>query len=406
MDFILFVAHNFTVNAVQFIRTFTSIPDIRLGLLAQEPMHLLPQDLQSSLAAFRLLHNVYDAQELQAATQELWAKVAPVHRIIAAVEQLQLPIAQVRAQMGITGMDVETALNFRDKARMKALLREAGIPCARYRMVGHIKEAQAFVSAHGFPVVIKPPAGAGSQATFKANTPSELEQALLALQVSPTQQALLEEFVVGTEHSFDTFSLHGQPMFHSLTHYYPTPLEVMREPWIQWQVLLPREVDAPEYDDIRQYAFQTLQVLGMQTGLSHLEWFRRADGSIAISEVAARPPGAQFPTLISRACNFNALEAWARLMIFDTFQLPARQYAVGAAYLRGQGQGKVTAIHGLEQLEKEIGHLVTDAKIPAIGQPALPSYEGEGYIIIRHEETEVVRQALQRIVSTARIILS
>ena len=39
-------------------------------------------------------------------------------------------------------------------------------------------------------------------------------------------------------------------MWHSLTHYYPTPLEVLRNPWIQWSVVLPREIDDPRYDDI------------------------------------------------------------------------------------------------------------------------------------------------------------
>ena len=69
----------------------------------------------------------------------------------------------------------------------------------------------------------------------------------------------------------------------------------MRNPWIQWSVLLPREIDGPQYDDIRQVAFRALDALGMETGLSHLEWFRRKDGSIAISEVAARPPGLRSP---------------------------------------------------------------------------------------------------------------
>jgi len=38
---------------------------------------------------------------------------------------------------------------------------------------------------------------------------------------------------------------------HSVTRYYPTPLEVMQNPWMQWVIVSPREIDAPEYDDIR-----------------------------------------------------------------------------------------------------------------------------------------------------------
>ncbi len=220
------------------------------------------------------------------------------------------------------------------------------------------------------------------------------------------REMLLEEFITGAEHSFDTFSLEGVPVFHSICQYFPNPIEVMREPWIQWQVVVPREVESSCYDDIRKAAFQTLEVLGMHTGMSHLEWFRRTDGSIAVSEVAARPPGAQITTLISRANDFDVITAWARMVIFGTFDPPTRQFAVGAAYLRGMGTGKVKAVHGLEDIDKEFGHLVTDAKIPEIGNPHAANYEGEGYIIIRHPETEVVKAALQKIVSTVRVELA
>ncbi|HMO40752.1 MAG TPA: ATP-grasp domain-containing protein [Saprospiraceae bacterium] len=405
MRFVLFVARNFTENAVRFIRAFAGLPGVRVGLLAEEPVHLLPADLQQQLATHRQLVSVYDVPALVAAAETLAQNFGPVHRIIGAVEQLQETIATVRERMGIAGMDVATALNFRDKARMKNLLRQAGIPCARYALVTNIGMASAFAKEVGFPLIVKPPDGAGSRSTFKVRSSATMGQALQLLGLSPECPVLLEEFVLGSEHSFDTFSLRGQHLFHSISHYYPSPLEVMQEPWIQWQVVLPIEVDTPQYDDIRHHAFRTLDVLGMQTGFSHLEWFRRKDGSLAISEVAARPPGAQFPTLISRANDFDALSAWARLMVLDEFTLPKRKYAVGAAYLRGQGEGRVVAIHGIEELDKTIGHLVTDVKLPQIGQEALPSYEGEGYIIVRHPKTEVVRAALQQIVSIARVEL-
>jgi hypothetical protein len=228
---------------------------------------------------------------------------------------------------------------------------------------------------------------------------------LASMKPATASPVLLEEFISGDEHSFDTFSLNGRPVFHSLTRYLPQPLDAMRNRWIQWRVVLPREIDEPQYDDIRRQAFRALDALGMTTGISHLEWFRRADGSIAISEVAARPPGAQIMTLISRANDFDALGAWCRLMICGQFDAPERKYAVGAAYLRGQGQGQVRAVHGIDIVERELGQLVTDRKLPAIGDAPSPSYEGEGFIIVRHAETKVVEQALERIVQTVRVEL-
>ena len=179
----------------------------------------------------------------------------------------------------------------------------------------------------------------------------------------------------------------------------------METPWIQWCVLLPREISGPEYRDIHVAGRAALDALGMQTGLTHMEWFRRRNGSIAISEVAARPPGAQFTTLLSYAHDLDFYRAWARLVAFDQFEPPARPFAAGAAFLRGQGNGVVRAVRGVEALRAELGSLIVESKLPRVGQTPSSSYEGEGFIILRHPDTDVVREGLARIVSTLRVEL-
>jgi formate-dependent phosphoribosylglycinamide formyltransferase (GAR transformylase) len=199
-------------------------------------------------------------------------------------------------------------------------------------------------------------------------------------------------------------SIGGRALWSSISRYDPTPLDVLRNPWIQWCVVLPRDVSGPEYAAIHSMGPRALEALGMSTGLTHMEWFRRRDGSIAISEVAARPPGAQFSTLISYAHDLDLYRAWARAVVCDQFESAPRRHAVGAAYLRGQGQGRVKAVHGLESA-KEVAPLVVEAKLPRPGQPHGASYEGDGYVIVRHAETAVVEQALARIIRVIRVEL-
>ncbi len=93
-------------------------------------------------------------------------------------------------------------------------------------------------------------------------------------------------------------------------------------------------------------------------------------------------------------------------MIHEHFQIPKRKYAVGAAYLRGMGEGRVAQVHGLEEIAQTLGDIVVEAKIPKPGQTPSGSYEGEGYIIVRHPETQVVEEALKKIVSTVHISLT
>lgn len=405
MPFVIFVAPYYTEFNVRAIEATAALGDVRVAVISQEPWEALPAQARSKAVAHWRVDDALSSVQLLAAARGLASAQGAIFRIFAGNEQVQVPVAEVRERLSIDGMRVAAAQNFRDKARMKDVLRAAGLPCARHHVAADVSAALAFAAEVGYPLVLKPPAGAASQATYRADGADALHSAMTAMQPSSTNPVLLEEFITGNEHSFDTFSLEGRPVFHSLTRYLPQPLDVVRNPWIQWRVILPREIEVPRYDDIRQAAFLALDALGMTTGISHLEWFRRADGSIAISEVAARPPGAQIMTLIARANDFDALAAWCRLMVFGQFDPPARRYAVGAAYLRGQGQGTVRAIHGLAEAEREIGPMVTDVKLPAIGDRASPSYEGEGFIIVRHPETVVVEQALARIVETVRVEL-
>jgi biotin carboxylase len=405
MHFVIFAAPYFTENATRFIQATVGQPGVRVAVISQDPQEHLAQHLRDRIAAHWRVEDVLDTEQLVHAARVLSGHFGPIHRLYGAYEQLQVPLAEARELLGVEGMSAEAARNFRDKSRMKNVLREAGVPCARHKLAHDAAEGWGFTEEVGFPLVLKPPAGAGAQATFRVDDAGAFGEALSISAPSPSQPVLIEEFITGEEHSLETISIGGRAVWHSLTHYYPTPLEVLRNPWIQWSLLLPREIDGPQYDDIREAAGAALTALGMDTGLTHMEWFRRRDGSVAISEVGARPPGAQITTLVSRAHDIDFLHAWARVMIYGEFDLPERRYAAGAAFLRGQGSGRVVAIHGLEQAGREVGELVTDVQLPEVGQTPTGSYEGEGYILLRHPETEVVKEALLRLISIVRVEL-
>ena len=53
-------------------------------------------------------------------------------------------------------------------------------------------------------------------------------------------------------------------------------------------------------------------------------------------------------------------------------------------------------------MQRQIGHLVIEAKLPQPGQPAASDYLGEGFVIVRDPDTDVVKDALQRIISGVR----
>ena len=64
-------------------------------------------------------------------------------------------------------------------------------------------------------------------------------------------------------------------------------------------VSLPRSIETPEFAEVRKVGVKAIEVLGLRDGFTHMEWFRRPDGSVAIGEIAQRPPGAD--DLLERA---------------------------------------------------------------------------------------------------------
>ncbi|MDE2721643.1 ATP-grasp domain-containing protein [Candidatus Palauibacter polyketidifaciens] len=406
MPNVAFVAPFYLPTTLRFLEAAAGLAGVRLGVVTQEPLERTPASLRRSIAAHVRVEDALSAEGIHIGLRRLSAELGGIDRLLGALEELQVPLGELRDALGIPGMGAGAADNFRDKSRMKDVLRAHGLPCARHALVRDGDEATAFSDATGFPLIVKPPAGSGARGTFRVETAEQLRAAIAMSRPSAERPTLVEEFVVGEEHSFDAVSIGGRLVWHSINHYLPSPLEVLREPWIQWCVLLPRKVDSPRYAEIRRVAGPALDSLGMETGLSHMEWFRRPDGSVAISEVGARPPGAQFVTLISQAHDFDLYRAWAHLLVFDEFDPPPRPYAAGAAYLRGQGRGSVRRVAGIEEIAKDLGPLCVEWRLPRAGQAQSASYEGEGYIIVRHPRTEVVEEALGRIITRVRVELA
>jgi hypothetical protein len=400
-----FVAPYLLGTTTRFVEAAARLPDVRLALITSEPQDRLPPGLQRSLAGHWRIDDALDAGQIAGAVQALGERLGPVQRLLAILEQLQVPLAQVREHLGIAGMDVLTAQNFREKAQMKTVLRAAGVPCARHRLAVSATDAESFAGEAGFPLVVKPPAGAGAKSTFRLDDRDDLAAWLSAAPPTPDRPALLEEFLTGQEGSYDSVMVDGQVIWDSISDYLPTPLEVLRHPWMQWVVRLPRDIGGPEYAGIRQIAPAALQALGLRTGLTHMEWFRRPGGTVAVSEVAARPPGAQITSMLCYAHDFDLYTAWPRLMVDGTFDPPERRWAAGTVYLRGQGAGHVRATHGLDALPPEVTSLIVDSRLPQPGQPSSGSYEGDGYITVRHRDTAVVTGALEQLVTTVRVEL-
>ena len=401
---VVLVAPYFSETMRHCVQCFASLPDVRLSVLSQEDPDRLPATLRSRLAACLRIGDPAHVANIVDGARQVVERSGAIDRLEGYLETLQVPIAEARDALRIDGMGAEAARNCRDKNRMKDVLRKAGVPVARQALVHGGDDVRAFVAKVGFPIVLKPLAGFGARNTQRVHDEASLANALNQLLPSPSNPVQAEEFVQGAEHTFEAVTLGGRVVWSSSTAYLPGPLHVLENAWIQYAVVLPREMHPPHVQAFADINQRALAALGVKDAFSHMEWFLREDGTAVVSEVGARPPGANIMPLLAAAHGADPWAAWARLMVFRAWQMPERRFAAGTVFLRAMGGGDVVrSVEGVQALRDRLGPTLHAMKLPQPGQPRSQHYEGDGWVIVRHQQTEGVMAALQVVHDTLRV---
>jgi len=385
---------------MRFVRALSRLEGVRLlGVFGR-----LDDEVRALCHDVARVDDATSLGDLSEAVSLLTRKHGRAHRIVGINEVLMVQLAQVRERFGVPGTSVRAATLFREKAAMKDALRAAGLPVARHALVASEREAFAFAEAVGFPLVLKPPAGVGAKSTYRARSGDELRATLALMRPSASRPVLLEEMLRGTEHSFETLTVGGVPRAFSFSNYLPGPLEVVENPWMQWVCLLPRETKGAVFERARVAGLAAIRALGLDDGMTHMEWFARPDGSIAIGEIAQRPPGPQLCQMTGLVNDVDIYRAWARAVVEGVLDAPwHRTFAAATAWLRGVGQGRVASIRGVREAYQVLAPHLVEARLPTIGKQKNDGYEGDGYVVIKHHRTEEATALIRAAIETIRI---
>jgi biotin carboxylase len=404
MPHVTLVAPHFSETMQHCVCCFLDLEQTRVSVVSPEPIDRVPMQLRSRLLAFEPIGDPADHRNIVDGVRRIERQHGRPDRLEGYLELLQVPIAEARDALQVDGMGAEAANNCRDKNRMKEVLRAAGVPVARQALVHTEADAQQFVQQVGYPIVLKPLAGFGARNTVRVTDAATLTRALQQLQPGPQRPAQAEEFVQGEEHTFEAVVIDGEVVWSSTTSYIPTPLQVLENAWMQYALILPREQQPPHAAAFAATNKQALKALGVRHGLTHMEWFERPDGSALVSEVGARPPGANIMPMLAAAHGADPWAAWAELMVHRRWRFPARQFAAGTVFVRAMGGGDlVRAVEGANELPGKLGPSLVTMKLPRPGQPRSRHYEGDGHVLVRHPETQGAVQALRTVLATIRV---
>ena len=285
-------------------------------------------------------------------------------------------------------------------------MRNAGVPCARSAAPRSGHDVRDFVAEVGFPIILKPAAGAGASGAERVNAPDELDEAIARSGVDHGVEVAVEEFVDGHEGFYDTISIDGAVAVEFVTHYYPNVLEAMRTRWISPQFITTNRIHEPGYDELRDLGQRVITALGIGTSATHMEWFAGPKG-LYFSEIGARPPGVRAWDLYASANGIDIYREWANAIVHGQLgSSPSRQFAAGMIALRPERDGAIAGYDGVDELQRRHGEWVIDAHLPPPGTPTQPveaGYMANAWVRMRHPDYDALRGMLDDVGRIVRV---
>lgn len=260
------------------------------------------------LPAFASAASLVTVSDLDSIDQLTWAAgrmhaagVVPV-AVNVSGEMAQLSRAYLAAALGLADPAPGLVARTRDKRLMKTWASRAGVPMTDYIDVPDPADAPDLTRL-GFPLVVKPASGAGSQLTYVCRDETELAVAL-ARQRTP---ALAERYVAGVEHHVDAVWRDGEPWVFMVSEYGCPPIELSQGMGSVVSMVHDPAQRPGLYADALRLSRLVNEALGVTDGPTHLEFFETDDG-LLFSEMATRMAGGVFPSLSRIWCGVDLRE--------------------------------------------------------------------------------------------------
>ena len=385
---VIMISPGYPGEMPNFTRGLAAVGAKVLGI-GDQPAAMLSPDVRACLSDYLRVGSLWDEAAVVEAVRQ-WVGQTRIDRVECLWEPCMILTARIREAVGAPGLNVADTIPFRDKEQMKLALDKAGLRTPRHFMAKTIAACWEAAEEIGFPIILKPIAGAGSADTYRVNDADELRAILPRLRHVP--EVSVEEFVEGDEFTFDAICAEGKILYYNIAWYRPRPLVARSHEWVSPQVIALRNVQQPLLAEGTKLGFAVIEALKFQSGFTHMEWYRKADGEVVFGEIGARPPGAHQVDQMNYACDIDVFKEWANAVCYGRWDSRIeRKYNVATIYKRAKGQGTITAREGHEALIRKYGkHVVWDALLPVGSRRRnwRATLVSDGFIMLRHPDLE------------------
>lgn len=399
---VLFLSPGFPAEMPFFTRGLAQVGAKVIGLGDQNEA-ALPSMARHHLSAY-LKADFSDARGLIAMVEDA-ARLIPIHRVECMWEPLMILAAQLREHLGLPGLTVEETIPFRDKEKMKQVLDAAGIRTPRHARATTADECRSAAEMIGFPLIVKPIAGAGSADTYRVDDWNELEAAIPKLRRIP--QISVEEFIDAEEFTFDTICFGGEILFYNICAYRPRPLVSRQLEWVSPITTALRNPDVPYLAEGKRMGWEVLRAMNFKDGFTHMEWFLKPDGEAVFGEIGGRPPGARTVDIMNFSVDADLFSGWAEAITTGHIsQNLEKKYNAASMFKRAQGEGRITRIEGLGRLMADYGEHVVELDLLPLGAPRrnwMQTLISDGTVMVRHPDLATTIEMIDRFATDLQI---
>ena len=394
MTNVVMLSPGYPMEMAYFTRGLAAVGATVIGV-GDQPSHALPEPARSALAHYEHV-SLSDEDAVLAALRGLSRHVR-IDQVECLWEPYMILAARLREALGLPGMTVAQTLPFRDKEHMKRILDAAGIRTPWHTVATTVAAVWEVAERIGFPLIVKPIAGAGSADTYRVDSAAQLGDVLPLLRHVP--ELSVEEFVDAEELTYDTVCAGGEVLFEHMLWYRPRPLQMRLHEWVSPVAISLRDLEVPFLHAGQEMGRQVLEALGFHTGFTHMEWYRKADGEVVFGEIGARPPGARVVDLMNYGTDGDVYVGWADAVVHGRMSALDRRYNVGSITKRARGSGRITGVSGLDRLLAEYGPEVVLVDLLPVGSARRDwraTTVGDGIIMVRHPELQRVIEITER----------
>lgn len=367
------------------------------------------QALSASMGPRALLVDLRRPERAAAAIVE-HARSHPVDAVVAVDDQGVEVAAFAGERLGVAHNPPAAVALTRDKAALRRVWREAGVPQPDFRVAASADDAAALAADVGFPCVVKPVSLSASRGVLRADDPSAAAEAArrtraLACADRADDTLLVEEYVPGAEVAVEGLVRGGRldvlAVFDK-----PDPME---GPTFEETLLVtPTRLDTATAARLHDTVDAAVRAIGLREGPVHAEARVAPDGSVRMLEVAARTIGG----LCSRTLRFGLGLSLEEVVVRHALGLPVDALArsddaAGVYMLPVPREGRLAGVDGQDAARSVPGVVGVELTINP-GRHVRPLPEGDrylGFVFARGSSPAEVEASLRAAVARLDVVV-